>query len=162
TYVAPVDNAFKLTTGADTIVGTSGNDTVYATAATLTAGDRLTGGGSDTLALYNSGTFHVDQLATFNRFANSSLSNDPHGNADLYLGNQAVSVTEVGSGQHTVHLGGGATTIHGRYTPGPPYGPPDNVYSDSSTAWNAGNAIDSINTLYLNWTNPNGGNNYDL
>jgi hypothetical protein len=57
---------YTLTTGTDTIVDTSGNDTVYATAATLNAGDRLTGGGGiDTLALYDTGIFPVDALATF-------------------------------------------------------------------------------------------------
>ena len=35
---------YELTTGNDTVVGTSGNDTVYASATTLNAGDQLTGG----------------------------------------------------------------------------------------------------------------------
>ena len=39
------------------------------TAATLNSGDSLTGGaGTDALALYGSGTFRVDQLATFTGF----------------------------------------------------------------------------------------------
>ena len=82
---------YTLTTGNDTIVGTSGDDTVYATAATLNAGDRLTGGGgSDTLALYNSGTFRLDQLASFTGFANVTLNNDTSSQSELYLGSQAV------------------------------------------------------------------------
>jgi hypothetical protein len=57
---------YGLTRGNDTIVGTSGNDTLYATATTL---NQLTGGGGTyTLALYNSGSFHVDQLASFTGF----------------------------------------------------------------------------------------------
>ena len=125
TYVAPIDNAYKLTTGNDTIVGTSGNDTVYATAATLNAGDRLTGGGgTDTLALYNSGTFRVDQLAAFTGFSGITLNNDTSGTSLLYLGGQAVSVTELGSGSDWVYLGSGATTIHGIYNPAVPYTPP--------------------------------------
>ena len=114
------------------------------------------------MALYNSGTFRVDQLAAFTGFSSITLSNDTSGTSVLYLGNQAVSVTELGSGSDTVHLGSGATTVHGIYNASLPYNAPYNyVYSDSSAAWNAGNAIDSINTLYLN---PNGssGANYDL
>ena len=60
---------FTLTAGADTVVGSAADDTVYATAATLNAGDSLTGGaGTDVLALVGSGTFRVDQLATFTGF----------------------------------------------------------------------------------------------
>ena len=45
--IAPVNDPladFALTTGADTVTGTAINDTVYATAATLNAGESLTGG----------------------------------------------------------------------------------------------------------------------
>ena len=53
---------FTLTTGSDTVAGTDTDDTVNGTAATLNAGDSLTSGaGTDTLALYGSGTFRVDQ-----------------------------------------------------------------------------------------------------
>ena len=46
------------------------------TAATLNAGDSLTGGaGNDVLALYGSGTFHVDQLAIFTGFGSITLNN---------------------------------------------------------------------------------------
>ena len=39
-------------------------------------GISLTGGaGNDMLALYGSGTFHVDQLATFTGFENITLNN---------------------------------------------------------------------------------------
>ena len=52
------------------------DDTVNGTAATLNAGDRLTGGaGNDVLALYGSGTFHVDQLAIFTGFSIITLNN---------------------------------------------------------------------------------------
>ena len=52
------------------------DDTVYATAATLNAGDSLTGGaGTDVLALVGSGTFRVDQLATFTGFERIRLDN---------------------------------------------------------------------------------------
>ena len=68
TYTAPPPNpgTFTLTTGTDTVAGGAEDDTVNGTAATLTAGDSLTGGGgNDVLALYGSGTFRVDQLAAF-------------------------------------------------------------------------------------------------
>jgi hypothetical protein len=49
---------FTLTTGADTFVGGPENNTVNGAAATLNAGDNLTGGGgTDVLVLYDSGTF---------------------------------------------------------------------------------------------------------
>ena len=54
----------------------SSGSTVYATAATLNAGDSLTGGaGTDVLALVGSGTFRVDQLATFTGFERIRLDN---------------------------------------------------------------------------------------
>jgi Ca2+-binding RTX toxin-like protein len=60
----------------DTFVGGSGNNTVYATAATLNAGDSLTGGpGTDILTLIGSGNFRVDQLATFTGFEKIALDN---------------------------------------------------------------------------------------
>ena len=102
TYVAPVDNAYKLTTGNDTIVGTSGNDTVYATAATLNAGDQLTGGGgTDT-----SGPLQLRHLPPrpagrpSPAFPTSPSTTTRPALRQLYLGSQAVSVTELGSGSH--------------------------------------------------------------
>ena len=66
-------SVFTLTTGPDTFVGGAEDDTVNGTAATLNPGDRLTGGGgNDVLALYGSGTFQVDQLATFTGFSTIS------------------------------------------------------------------------------------------
>src|SRR5262245_1221831 len=87
---------FTLTVGADTVVGGATDDTVNGTAATLNAGDSLTGGaGTDTLALYGSGEFRVDQLATFTGFESITLNagNDAHPDAHLYLGSQSVAVT---------------------------------------------------------------------
>ncbi|MEJ0078342.1 MAG: hypothetical protein WDO17_23445 [Alphaproteobacteria bacterium] len=55
---------FSLTTGPDTINGTGADDTVNGTAATLNAGDRLTGGaGTD-----GSGTSRIGRLAIFTGF----------------------------------------------------------------------------------------------
>ena len=78
TYAAPPPSpgVVGLTTGNDTIVTPSSGSTVYATAATLNAGDSLTGGaGTDVLALVGSGTFRVDQLASFTGFERIRLDN---------------------------------------------------------------------------------------
>ena len=102
------------------------------TAATLNAGDSLTGGaGTDALALYGSGTFRVDQLATFTGFESITLNNFTSGFATLYLGSQSIAVTGYGSGSEQVYLGSGAVTFQG----GSGY---NYVYSTSASNWNAG------------------------
>ena len=107
-------SVFTLTTGPDTFVGGPADDTVNGTAATLNAGDSLTGGaGTDVLALYGSGTFRVDQLATFTGFASITLNNFTNGAADLYLGSQPIAVTGYGSGSEQLYLGSGAVTFQG-------------------------------------------------
>jgi hypothetical protein len=46
-----------------------------------------------TLALYGSGTFHVDQLAAFSGFPNITLNNYNYsGTSTLYLGSQSITV----------------------------------------------------------------------
>ena len=98
---APSPDVKGLTPGNDTFVAPSSGSTVYATAATLNAGDSLTGGaGTDVLALVGKGTFHVDQLASFTGFERITLDNvsdpfDPF--AQLYLGNQPIKVDVTGS-----------------------------------------------------------------
>jgi Ca2+-binding RTX toxin-like protein len=86
-----------LTTGNDTIVTPSSGSTVYATAATLNAGDSLTGGaGTDVLTLVGSGTFRVDQLASFTGFESIRLDNATNSGASLYLGGQPIKVDGTG------------------------------------------------------------------
>ena len=88
---------FTLTTGPDTFVGGPGDNTVYGTAATLNAGDSLTGGpGTDTLALIGSGNFRVDQLTTFTGFEKITLDNPTSSFASLTLGNQPIEVDASG------------------------------------------------------------------
>lgn len=124
-------SSYTLTTGDDTVPGTSGDDTVTAMADTLTSGDRLTGGaGTDTLVLDGSGFFRIDQLAAFSGFETISLS----GSANLYLGSQTISVNKIDTAFASVHLGSGAATLHldsGTF-----------VTSSSSAAWNRANVID--------------------
>jgi Ca2+-binding RTX toxin-like protein len=60
----------------DTFVGGAGANTVYGTAATLNAGDSLTGGsGNNVLELIGSGSFYVSQLASFTGFQSIKLDN---------------------------------------------------------------------------------------
>src|SRR5262249_15954906 len=124
------------TTGADTVSGTSGDDTVNATAATLNAGDQLTGGaGTDVLALYGSGEFRGDQLAVFTGFESITLNNFTGGGGTVYLGNSSITVTGYGSGSEVLVLGSGAVTFMGG-------GNRSEAISESASNWNAGNAID--------------------
>ena len=89
---------FTLTSGADTVVGGPADDTVYATAATLNAGDSLTGGsGTDVLALVGSGNFSIDQLATFTGFERITLDNATNSFAQLSLGSQPIEVDATGN-----------------------------------------------------------------
>ena len=132
----PSPSVFTLTTGPDTFVGGLEDDTVNGTAATLNPGDRLTGGGgNDVVALYGSGLFRVDQLATFTGFSSITLNNFTSGGATLFLGNQPIAVTGYGSGSEDLRLGSGAITFHG----GTGY---NAIYSSSASNWNAANAID--------------------
>ena len=99
TYAAPAPSpdVVGLTPGNDTFVAPSSGSTVYATAATLNAGDSLTGGaGTDVLALVGSGTFHVDQLASFTGFERITLDNATNFSAQLYLGSQPIEVDATG------------------------------------------------------------------
>jgi hypothetical protein len=139
---------FTLTTGSDTFVGGPEDDTVNGTAATPNPGDRLTGGsGNDVVALYSSGTFHIDQLAIFAGFSTIALNNFTNGS-----GSQTVAVTEYGSEWDQLYFGSGAVSYHGG---GGDY------YITSPSIWNAGDAIDGSGTIYLNF---NGSANaiYDL
>ena len=89
---------FTLTSGADTVVGGPADDTVFATAATLNAGDSLTGGaGTDVLALVGSGNFSLDQLATFTGFERVTLDNATGSFTQLSLGSQAIEVDATGN-----------------------------------------------------------------
>ena len=132
---------FTLTTGPDTFVGGPGDNTVNGTAATLNPGDSLTGGtGNNVLALYGSGTFRVDQLATFSGFSNITLNNYTNGTAILYLGSQSITVTGLGSGGEILYLGSGQTTYSGGFA---------DIYSLSASDWTSTDVING-GGLFLN------------
>ena len=138
---------FTLTVGADTVAGGAADDTVNGTAATLNSGDSLTGGaGTDTLALYGSGAFRVDQLATFTGFESITLNNFT-GDRCRSLSGQPIGCSDRIWVRHrsTVYLGSGAVTFQGGS--GSNY-----VYSTSASNWNAGNSIDggAYGGIYLN------------
>jgi hypothetical protein len=138
-----------LTTGNDTIVAPSSGATVYATADTLNAGDRLTGGaGTDVLALSGSGTFHVDQLAAFTGFESITSSPDVD-DTTLYLGSQPISVTGF---VRNLYLGSGQTTYDASSS-----GSISFIFSNDNSNWNSANVINGGNyggapfgILYLN------------
>jgi len=86
---------FTLTPDADTVVGSTVDDTIIATAATLNAGDSLTGGaGTDVLTLVGGGNFRFDQLANFTGFERIRLAYAS--GASLTLGNQPIEIDATG------------------------------------------------------------------
>ena len=88
---------FSLTAGDDTVVAPASGATVYATAATLNAGDSLTGGaGTDVLELVGAGTFNLAQLASFTGFESVKLDNATNYYANLTLGDQPIEVDATG------------------------------------------------------------------
>jgi hypothetical protein len=130
---------FTLTTGSDTFPGTPADDTVFGTSATLNAGDSLTGGGgTDVLTLVGSGTFRVDQLATFTGFERIEVDNAASSFANLTLGNQLIEVDGTGYLE---------------------------IFVDSASNWNSSNIIngDPTHSLYLQFSNQSSTSlNYDL
>src|SRR3954465_950304 len=74
-----------LTTGTDVVVGTSGDDVVNGTTATLNSSDRLDGGsGHDVLALFGPGAYDLSTLVQFTGFEAVDLT-ALSGMADLTL-----------------------------------------------------------------------------
>jgi hypothetical protein len=111
---------FTLTTNADTVAGGAADDTVNGTAATLNASDSLTGGsGFDTLALSGSGSFRVDQLATFAEIERITLNNATNQSTNVTLGNQPIEVDTTGNvsiGVGTLSNWNGSNTVNGDAT----------------------------------------------
>jgi hypothetical protein len=85
-------------------VGGAGDDTVYGTAATLNAGDSLTGGsGTNILNLIGSGSFDISQLAQFTGFQRIKVDNATNTFAYLYLNSQPIEVDATGYTYITVN-----------------------------------------------------------
>jgi hypothetical protein len=117
---------FTLTVGADTVAGGAADDTVFTTAATLNAGDSLTGGaGTDFLVLVGSGSFDISQLATFTGFERIRLDNATNSFAGLKLGSQPIEVDATGLLSISV-------------TP---------------SSWNGGNIINGDRPVFMNFVN---------
>ena len=104
-----------LGTGKDTVnfAAGSGGNTVNATTgtgATLIAGDKLTGAGTDTLVLTGGGSFNLNQLAVFTGFSTITL-NGTSESLTLYAG-ENLSVNGGGSGDAvTLAVHSGTDTI---------------------------------------------------
>ena len=95
----PSPGIIGLTTVTDTIVAPASGATVYGTAATLNAGDSLTGGvGTDVLDLIGSGpgSFRIDQLVSFSGFEKIKLDNPTSSFANLTLNSQPIEVDATG------------------------------------------------------------------
>jgi hypothetical protein len=115
---------YKLTTGTDTVVGTSADDTVDGTAATLNPSDSLDGGGGyNTLALFGSGTFDLSALAQFVNFQEVDVTNITGGQSNLTLPNGiglTVNVDNESGNGGTINLADSAVTLNlgssGNYT----------------------------------------------
>ena len=102
TYTVPAlaPGEFTLTTGNDTVVAPASGSTVYANAATLNAGDSLTGGsGTDILELIGAGSFDLSSLTNFSGFEKVELQNAGSQFALLTLGGQPVEVDLTGYGE---------------------------------------------------------------
>jgi hypothetical protein len=157
---------FTLTTGVDTFVGGSAGNTVYGTAATLNAGDSLTGGaGTDVLALSGPGTFRVDQLATFTGFEKITLDNATNSFASLTLGSQPIELDATGYVNIFINSSSnwnGSDIINGdpsRSTnldfgnSGPPFPPPPVTYDLTSNTFSNVNSVSANSdnvTLLIN------------
>src|ERR1700681_2313642 len=105
---------FTLTTGADTFVGTSADETVDGTSATLNPSDSLDGGGGyNVLALYGGGTFDLSSLVQFTNFQEVDVTNITGGQSDLTLRNGiglSVNVDNESNNGGTINLADSAVT----------------------------------------------------
>ena len=129
TYYAPAPDpsVVRLTAGNDTVSPSPDHLTVNATAATLTSGDVLVGGGNDVLVLYNSGSFDLAHLAEFSGFSQLVLNNFTGSYAVVYLGSFEPSIITAAAG--------GSQII---------------VYNDTVAHWNATASISGVGNLNLN------------
>jgi hypothetical protein len=90
---------FNLTAGNDVVVTPDSGSTVFATADTLNPDDSLTGGsGIDLLELSGSGSFRIDQLASFTGFESIKLDSGTTVGSSAYLtlGSQPIEVDSTG------------------------------------------------------------------
>ena len=147
TYAGPLPSPgiVGLTSSNDTVVAPASGSTVYATAATLNAGDSLTGGaGKDVLQLVGSGTFRVDQVGTFTGFEKIALNNATNSTAQLTLGSQPIELEATGylSVQAFSPSNWNGSNI---------------IKGDASQAW----ATTGLN-FYSNWNYPQTPATYDL
>jgi Ca2+-binding RTX toxin-like protein len=111
---------FTLTTGTDTVTGTGNADKISATAAALTAGDKIDGkGGNDTLQLIGGGTFDLTVLASL--LSVETITLDKAGSTLQLRDGMNVTVNAAGgndtildaNGNDTVNAGAGSDSVSG-------------------------------------------------
>jgi Ca2+-binding RTX toxin-like protein len=112
--------SFSLTSGADSIQGTAGNDTIIAVAGSLSAGDSINGGGGkNLLQLFGAGSFDLSQPAALRHIsvvqgANEAQAVTLSGSANLvFRGGNGDSVITSLAGNDSIATGAGNTTVHG-------------------------------------------------
>ncbi|MFC0482337.1 beta strand repeat-containing protein, partial [Gellertiella hungarica] len=109
-----------LTTGAETVEGTTGGDTFLANNGGLSAGDSVDGlGGTDTIKLREAGTLDTTLPTTFNSI--EKLEGSAGDDTFIVSTNTLRTITGIDGklGYDTVRLSGGGTldtTVDGRYT----------------------------------------------
>ena len=109
---ADSDATVALGGGTDTVIFTTGNNTIDATigrGGTLLTTDSLTGAGSDTLVLAGSkGSIDLNNLASFSGFSEIVVS----GSGDtLTLTDANLTVARVSGNKDNIHLGTGIDTV---------------------------------------------------
>jgi VCBS repeat-containing protein len=121
THTAPADpNVYRLTPGTDTLTLTAADETINGNAVTFNAADNLNaGGGTDTLALYGSGSFDLNAIAGYSGVERVNAVNFSSGFAFVTL--RAGTTTDVaaasGSGPATLNVSGATVNnIQGNWT----------------------------------------------
>src|SRR5262249_58904777 len=113
TYTAPA--TIHLTTSADTPTLGASDTTVVGSASTLNSGDQLIGGGGyDTLALYDAGTYDLRTLAQFTGFQEVDLVDNSAGGqtTTLYVPDaQDLLVAARGNNNIVIYTGTGNDPI---------------------------------------------------
>ncbi|MFZ6846574.1 beta strand repeat-containing protein, partial [Undibacterium sp. RuTC16W] len=103
---AAAGQTFALTTGIDTIVGTSGNDTISSlTSGVLTALDNIDGGaGNDTMSLTSIAAIAIPTTATVKNVETVNLTSalDVNGNVSGWTGLTKLSVVSAAAGNETI------------------------------------------------------------
>ncbi|SFC17380.1 Hemolysin-type calcium-binding repeat-containing protein [Polaromonas sp. OV174] len=141
---AAAGNTFTLTSSVDSIVGTSGNDTIIAGTqaglATLTAGDQINGGsGTDTLSIFGNGNASAFTSATVSSVEVVTAQFDATGGALNVSGNAGVTQVNIGNSVLTNAAGSGSATV--TLTKAQAAGINGTILNDTTTSLAGNNAV---------------------